>query len=339
MKNEYSVQQGYDQEHVARYMKCLHEHNVRTGSFQRLDFTLTTFWGEAASKANYASPIRYILLENGNPVGLFQGLVQKKLFYKGLLAGSTSGNGITILPSLLPNVMKSFLLRILEKEKFSLLSIFTPTSLGILGFPEKRNYTLYIYLDKDINEISRNMKKKTRNRVRKARKSGVSVEFSVSTKALKQAYDVILSTSTLKSFSHFPRRYVEKLHECFQGTCSESVVALGYEQDETIISAAHLIGFDKKLILWQMGSTEKGYKLNAGSLMQARIIEWAKSEGYLLYDMGGTHPKSPVYAGIHRFKSGFGGSLVANTIIQKNAFYMPFIRQAYDIYKNLLNIS
>jgi len=331
----YYIKCGYDQEDVASFMKVSHEYDSKTGSFRPFDFTLTTFWGEAAEKAGYASQRRYVLLEDGNPIGLFQGLIKTKFIYKGLVAGSTSGNGIAILPSISLSVVRPFLLRILKRERVSALSIFTPVSLNIPRFTEETNYTLYVNLDLDEEEIFRNMKKKTRNRVKKARKSGVMVVFSSSIKALKKAYDVINSASTLRSFSTFPWRYAVRLHEYFQSNGCESVVALSYRDGETVLSAAHLVGFDKKLVLWQAGSTEKGYKMNAGSLIQAEVIERAKNLGYLIYDMGGTDPENPIYAGIHRFKSGFGGSLIANTIVQKSPLYVLFFREVYSLFKSM----
>jgi hypothetical protein len=334
MVSQYRIQSEFDQEDMRTFLDVFHETSSNEGVFQPLDFTLTTSWREAAEKASYASAIRYIMYKNGKPVGLFQGLVQKKLFYKSLLAGSTSGNGIAMLKGSSLNLMKHFLLQILKREKFSAVSIFVPTPASIPGFSEKANYTLYIHLNRDIDELFKKMEKKTRNRVRKARKLGVTVDFSTSQKALREAYNVIHHTSAMKSISAFPWRYTVRLHECFQGNGCESMIALGYAGGEAVQSAAHLIGFDKKIILWQAGSTEKGYKLNVGSLLQAEIMEHSKNSGYLIYDMGGTDPNDPIYAGIHRFKSGFGGSLIANQIVSRNAFYVPIFRRAYSLFMN-----
>lgn len=330
----YCITYGYDQKDVVNFMKVFHEYDSKTGSFRPFDFTLTTFWGEAAENAGYASTRKYGLWENGNLIGLFQGLIRKKLFYKSLVAGSTSGNGIAMVPDFSSGMIRLFLLKILKREKPSAFSIFSPISLNLSSFSERANYTLYINLDLGVEEIFQNMRKKTRNRVKKARKSGVTVDFSNSIKDLREAYNVIYSTSTLRSIPALPWRYIVKLHDCFQGNGCKSMVALGYVQGETVLSAAHLIGFDKKLVLWQAGSTEKGYKLNVGSLLQAEVIEHSKNLGYLIYDMGGTDPKNPIYAGIHRFKSGFGGSLIANIVIQKNAFYIPFVLRAYNLFKS-----
>jgi hypothetical protein len=298
--------------------------------FKPFDFTLTTFWGEAAVRAGLASQRRYMLLRNGSPVGLFQGLVQRKFLYKSIRAGSTSGNGIMLLPGFSENIMRSFLLKIFGLERFSDVAVFTPLSLHVPDFVEKFNYTFYIRLTLELDEIFRNMDKKTRNRVRKAEKEGVQVDFADSSKALKNAYDVISLASDGSVYSIPSWSYTVQLHECFkrQGYCS--VVALGHRKDsEKVITAAHLIGFDKKLVLWQAGSAEEGYKLNAGSLVQAEIIKWGKTHGYLIYDMGGTNPKESIYSGIHRFKSGFGGSLVTNKLLQKRAFYVPVAARIY----------
>lgn len=329
----YSIEYGYDQKVVTDFMKAVHESDSRIGRFRPFDFTLTTSWGEAAEKAGFASSHRYVMLENQNPIGLFQGIVRKKLFYKGLVAGSTSGNGIAMLPDFSLETARPFLLEVLKRERPSVFSIFLPVSVDLPSFSEKANYTLYVDLKLEVEKIYENMGKKTRNRVKKARKDGITVDFSSSIKDLREAYSVISSTSALRSIPELPWRYIEKLHECFQNNGCESMVALGYADGDTALSAAHLIGFDKKMVLWHAGSTDKGYKLNVGSLVQAEVIEHSKNSGYLVYDMGGTEPDDPGYAGIHMFKSGFGGSLISNVVVQKSAFYMPYAIKAFNLFK------
>ena len=315
----FSIKSGYGEKDVEDFINAFHD----VGEFKPFDFTLTTFWGEAASKAAFASERRYVLLKDGDPIGVFQGLVEKKLFYKNIRAGSTSGNGIAVLPGFSKDIMCFFLQEILKRERFSDYSIFTPFSLNLRNFLEKLHYTLYIDLTLEMDKIFQNMDKKTRNRVRKAEKLGVAVDFDDSLDALKKAYNVISLTSTERLFSTPPWSYTVSLHESFKRDGCHSIVASSYGENGDVASAAHLIGFDRKMVLWQAGSTEEGYKLNAGSFVQAEVIKWSKGHGYLIYDMGGTNPKESIYAGIHRFKSGFGGSLVTNTHLQRRAFYVP----------------
>ena len=337
MMEHFSLKSGYGESDVVDFMKVLHEYDFQTGFFQPFDFTLTTSWGEAAEKAKLASPRRYILLEGENIVGLFQGLVYRKFFYKSMRAGSTSGNGIRLHPQISISTTRFFVNKILDQERLDSFSMFAPNGLGMSVFTEKPNYTLQIRLDMDMDmdKILLKMGKKTRNRVRKAKKLGVLVSFSRSNSALKEAYHVISLASSLRSFSIPSWHYTTKLHECFHNGGCESIIALSYGKSDTATSVAHLIGFDKKLVLWQAGSTEEGYKSNAGSLIQAKAVEWAKEHGYLIYDMGGTDPYDPVYAGIHMFKSGFGGNLVTNKLVEKHALYVPLLKVAFDSLKNV----
>ena len=327
-----TVKSGYDEDIVTDFMKVYHEDYSGIDHFQPFDFTLTTFWGEAAERAGLATPRRYIFFKDGNLVGLFQGLVRKIIFYKGLRAGSTSGNGLAVLSNVSMKELRLFLQKVLKQERCSSFSVFTPGSKGIQGFSKRANYTFYIQLDHSLDKIWRLMKKKTRNRVRKAEKLGVIVDFSISTESLVKAYRVISSTLEERQVSSPSRRWNAKLHECFQGQGCESVIASARIGDDDVVSAAHLIGFDNKLVLWQAGSTKKGYKANAGSLVQAKIIEWAKGHGYLIYDMGGTNPHVNVYAGIHRFKSGFGGDLFINTVLERSPFYVRALRSAHGLF-------
>jgi lipid II:glycine glycyltransferase (peptidoglycan interpeptide bridge formation enzyme) len=142
---------------------------------------------------------------------------------------------------------------------------------------------------------------------------------------------VIDSSAEEKQISSPPWRWTVNLHESFQRQGLESIIFSARIGEKGVVSSAHLIGFDRKLALWKAGSTEEGYRSNAGSLVQSKIIEWAKDNGYVIYDMGGTDPRLPVYAGIHRFKSGFGGDLVANTILEKTPFFVRALRPAYGL--------
>jgi len=327
MLEQLRVKPGYNEGEVTNFMKCLHEYDSEKGCSNLFDFTLTTFWGEAAEKSGFASPCRYVLLRDGNPIGFFQGLVRRIALFRTLRAGSTSGNGVFVFPGFSEKVMRYFLSAIFRRKSFSDSWVFSPVALDIDDFREESNYTIYIDLIPDLDEIFRKMNKKTRNRVRKAEKLGVFVDFDDSIGALRKAYDVINLASTERSFSIPPWDYTMKLHECFKRRGSASVVALSYGKGERVLSVAHLIGFDRKLVLWQAGSTQEGYTLNAGSLVQADIIKWSKNHGYLIYDMGGTNPVNPIYVGIHRFKSGFGGRLIVNRVLKRSASYVPLLRR------------
>ena len=333
MTVQYNIKSGYNEDRVMDFMKVYREQYSDVDRYEPFDFTLTTFWGEAAESANLAIPRRYIFLKDGNTVGLFQGLVRKILFYKGLRAGSTSGNGLAILPCISKKELGLFLERILSRHRYASFSVFVRGSEGIQGFSKRTNYTFHIHLDHSLDLIWNRMDKKTRNRVRKAKKLGMNVDFSGSAESLANAYGVIASTSRAKGFSSPPRSWTTMLHECFQRNGCESVIAVASVENNDVLSVAHLIGFDKKLILWQAGSTMEGYKSNAGSLVQSKIIEWGKDHHYLIYDMGGTNPYLPVYAGIHHFKSGFGGSLFMNTLLEKRSFYVRAFRPLYSLYK------
>jgi lipid II:glycine glycyltransferase (peptidoglycan interpeptide bridge formation enzyme) len=81
-----------------------------------------------------------------------------------------------------------------------------------------------------------------------------------------------------------------------------------------IVAAAALLGYGKKVAWWKGGSSAEGYKTSAGNLLQLSAIDWAKRCGFEIYDLGGTDPARPNYAGIHEFKSSLGGTLVTSSV-------------------------
>lgn len=55
------------------------------------------------------------------------------------------------------------------------------------------------------------------------------------------------------------------------------------------------------------------------------MMTWAKNNGYIIYDMGGTNPFDPYYANIDKFKSSFNGRLVTNYVIYRENFYINYL--------------
>jgi hypothetical protein len=304
--------------------RSFHDFYERKNSFYSLDFPLTIEWGEAGRVQKYArGPLRYVLFDGEKPIGLFQGSVNKKFFISTLAAGSTSGNGMIIYPTYGPVTLAFFVYAVLEKEKFSSASIFVPNYVKVPGLSVKKNYTYHIDLTEPMENIVSKMTKECRWAIRKAEKSLVQVEISDSDDLLEEAYSIVSHTANAKNVGIPSFRWILELHARFKA-CGHSVSAVARHCREPV-SAGYFLGYDEKLNWFIGGSTSKGYKLQAGNLVQMKVVEWAKNHGYRIYDVGGTHPIDPRYVKIHKFKSSFGGCLVTNYVLYRDQFYMPFL--------------
>lgn len=325
---------GYSPEVVKQFIKEYHDFYSNYGSFQPFDLTLTTCWGNAAEEGNWASPHRYTLLDDDTVIGLFQGLVQKKFFFTSLLAGFTSGYGVVVHPQYpSKETLQFFLSKVFQQERHHAISqIFLPRLVDVPGYLQEKHYSIYLQLNVEFESIWKNMDKKRRNAIRKALREGIGVGVSSSISELKNAYKILRYTALRKSFAVPPWGYVSSIYEHIPEIGGKALVFTAYK-DGIPLSVALILGFDKKLMLWKAGSTVEGYRKNAGSLVQIKIIEWGIENGFLIYDMGGTNPYKSMYSGIHRFKSSFGGKLVSNVLLYREKPYYNPLNSIYSFYR------
>ena len=114
----------------------------------------------------------------------------------------------------------------------------------------------------------------------------------------------------------------------------ENAAALGiaYYEDKPI--AANLVTFYGDAATYLHGGTEHSHRnLMAPYLLQWETIQEAKQRGLHWYDLGGaavTRGKIKEWAGITRFKEGFGGTLTD----MGETYDVVFNRAWYALYKN-----
>jgi hypothetical protein len=298
------------------------------------DFTLALEWGEAWSKAREGTTSRYRLIKDGVVIGLFQGLVRRNYFYSYMTAGATSGHGLAIVTDDLKRDSAIFLKDILMKESaLSNFSIFAQCPIELPRLTAQQKYTFYIDLTKPLEQITGSMDKSARWAIRKARNNQVRVEVSESKDELRDAYEMVSAVSRRRDFL-IPRfTWIAGIRDEF-GESADCVAVLASFNGE-LVSAAYFLGYKGKINWLFSGSTPMGYKMQAGSLVQLKLIEWAKSSGYRVYDMGGTDPNDPQKAGIHAFKSGFGGGLASYFLVEKKTWLHPTALKLYTMYRKL----
>jgi len=322
--NRCTISPEYDNETLDRFKTALRSHPLFARS--RLDITLSKEWGEAAELAG-SRAFRYTLFENKEPAAIFQATLRRRLVISDLTAGSTIGNGLAAVPGLDPQIVDWFVTQALRRQGFSRCRIFLPDEFSVSGLTTRPHYTTLIDLRPPFERLLANMEHEARKSVARAKRSGVVVQISDSDRSLEEAYKMVSETQERKLLLLPPMAYHRSLHRCF-GTNDNSIVALGYIGRDCV-SALHLLGYDQKFHIWQGGSTQLGYKSNATSLVIVESMRWAREQGYLIYDLGGTHPSDPVYAGIHMFKMSFGGALWTNAVWTSQKPYIGLIKPLY----------
>jgi lipid II:glycine glycyltransferase (peptidoglycan interpeptide bridge formation enzyme) len=164
--------------------------------------------------------------------------------------------------------------------------------------------TLILNLAPSINELLASMHQKTRYNIRLAEKNEINIERAKETD-FDQAWPLFEQTGSRDKFKLHPKSYYQKM------LASLPRVELWLAKKDNAIIAANLIGFFGDTVTYLHGASDYNCRqLMAPYLLQWTVIKEAKARGFKYYDFHGIAPSenpNHPWAGITRFKKGFGG--------------------------------
>jgi lipid II:glycine glycyltransferase (peptidoglycan interpeptide bridge formation enzyme) len=183
--------------------------------------------------------------------------------------------------------------------------------------------TIIVNLDQELDDILMQMRKKTRQHVRKAVREGITVRIGCRGD-LSTFYDVMRYTSRRKHFPHRSRDYYE--HEWQTFADSEQTVLLMAVHRNQIEAVDEVYCFGKHAAEFHAGSLDSSENLYANYLLVWEAIKWAKARGCRTCDMWGIPDEiSQILAdgndppasdrtdglwGVYQFKRGFSRNIV-----------------------------
>lgn len=194
----------------------------------------------------------------------------------------------------------------LEKNRFNLKKVGPKSLLSGQSSPKA---TRVLDISKSEEEIIAQMKPKTRYNIRLAEKKGVKVKVMDDADIL---YGLLVATSKRDKgyFPHEKSYYANMIKELAQNNEAHIFVA---ERNGEFLSAI-LVTFFGEVATYLHGGFSEGHRsLMAPYLCQWEAIKYARGKGCKVYDFWGVaetdDPDDP-WAGISRFKEGFGGEKV-----------------------------
>ncbi len=272
-------------------------------------FAMDPAWAEAAARADYATPLRLGLVERGSLQAAAIGLRRARMRVSKVVCGSNGGVGI--LASDLRGGAR-LLEEIRKRWRSSVLQVFANEPFPTRSLSWEPSFSIRLDLRRQMEQIEARFDKRTRNSLARAIRHDVNAEPVVSAADRDRAFQMIEKTAASKGFVLPPRDYLEAVHRVFRKAgLSEIVVA---KQGADLLAVVHVIGARGSASWWKGGASTAGYRLNASLVAHQRAIKIVKEGGYETYDLGGTDPHDPKYAGIHRFKSSLGGTLVETSV-------------------------
>ncbi|MBN2585066.1 peptidoglycan bridge formation glycyltransferase FemA/FemB family protein [Patescibacteria group bacterium] len=160
------------------------------------------------------------------------------------------------------------------------------------------------------NNLLTAMKPKTRYNIRLAEKKGVKVVISKNLEDIRIFNQLNKDTATRDGFTPHSDGYYKKQLEALSkdGGLELLVAYLG----QTPVSAILVSFFGNKATYLHGASSNEHRETMANYAIQWAAIQAAQSKGCATYDFGGIDlgGEHPNWAGITRFKQGFGGSAV-----------------------------
>lgn len=160
------------------------------------------------------------------------------------------------------------------------------------------------------NQIFTDMKRNTRNHIRKAEKQGVKIR-ELKREELKVFKDITESTSARRNFTDKPLDYYEKMYDLFykRGEVKFLLAEAKIDGKMTPLSSAMFMLYGDEIIYLFSGSDEKYMKeYNAQYLIQWHMIKYGlthKFKVFNFYGINGLPDKSSKDYGIYDFKKGF----------------------------------
>lgn len=182
--------------------------------------------------------------------------------------------------------------------------------------PFSPSKTITVDLKKDEKEIYKNSSKGKRWDIKKAEKNKVKVRKS------EKIEDFIKIKNQKLSFlkyllGRFQAKQIKSLWETFSPKNATLLLALCSNElihGNKPIAGILLLFHNKVAYYWLAGSTKKGNKLGAPSLLVWEALKLSKKKGCVVFDFEGIedprYKSTSSWAGFTRFKKGFGGKEV-----------------------------
>lgn len=186
------------------------------------------------------------------------------------------------------------------------------TEKSLLSGQKSPKATRVLDISKSEEEILGQMKSKTRYNIRLSAKKGVKVRISDDPKDIDIFYDLLLATAGKdKGYAPHERGYYQKMVESLG---KKEIVKLFIAEYDGKPLAGILVSFYGDVATYlHGGSSEEHRELMAPYICQWEAIKYAQANGQRLYDFWGVAENddpNDSWAGITRFKEGFGGEKV-----------------------------
>lgn len=211
-----------------------------------------------------------------------------------------------------PKVALDTMIKKLPKGAFLKVEPVTRPKVGSLAKDRQPSVTTIVDLTQSEAKLAENMKAKTRYNIRLAEKKGVTARI-VGLEHFEDLVRLMQQTAERDKFSlHEVERY-KKMLEILQGSSCKAFMAMAFFEERPLAANIMIDAFGMRTYLH--GASSNLYRnVMAPYALHDFLIRDAKARGLKAYDFWGIAPPEAgddhPWAGISRFKNGFGGQVV-----------------------------
>ena len=194
--------------------------------------------------------------------------------------------------------------------------------------------------NKTSDQVLTEMKRNTRNHIRKAEKMGVTVR-ELKREELSIFKKITESTSERRNFTDKPLSYYEQMYDLFHDR--GEVMFMLAEADSIPLSAAMFMTYGNEVVYLFSGSDEKYMRdFNAQYAIQWHMIKYAvehKFKTYNFYGIQGLPDKSQKGYGIYDFKKGFTSEETGRVVELVGSYELPVGLIFYKLHQLLAKLK
>lgn len=265
--------------------------------------------------ANY-EPVCILAYRDNEIVGVMSGVIQKE---GGGLMGKMSSrcvcwggplaidNDKDVINGLLINFIKAVDGKVIYTQIRNLFNTEEYKSTFLLcDFTYKKHLTILIDLNKDYEELWRDIQPRKRTNINRAYKEGLSVKVLESEAEISESYQICRE---VYDKARMPLVNKEFFINAFKILGSKKLLRMfGVYRDGVMIGFMYLLCYKNRTYEWYGGARSKYYKYYPNDLLPYEVIKWSKENGFSIFDWGGAGDPEKKY-GVRDYKIKFGGNL------------------------------
>lgn len=199
-----------------------------------------------------------------------------------------------------------------SKTAFDQIMSFLEKNNAVAGRPLFTRYTFKIDLTQTEKELFANLSQKTRYNVRLAIKKGVTIEENTSEAGMEHYLTILKETTKRQGFYAHSPEYFKTMWQTLGSSGMLKIFQATYQNE--CIASWILFSLNNTFYYPYGASSSKYREVMASNLLMWEMIKYGKSIGCTEFDLWGalgpeakdSHP----WAGFHRFKAGYGGTLM-----------------------------